>query len=500
MRIAIVGLGLTGSGALHRLLEANHDSPLQIDIFESKRHLAHGFPYTPDAHEILMNSSPQDLSINPENPNEFIEWVETHHPDIAKTHRFMPRPIYGEYLTAKISPDLDANNVQVIHKQVVRVLPKQYESNIPASYPANAPFQYQIVTDDDNKYGKYDAVILAIGHPPYADHYNLLGNKGYIHNPYPVLDKLTDLDQSKKVGIIGSGLSSIDVMRFLQLHYPNDWQQPITFYIRNLPFTVVRKPNFNRESPFSLSTEWIANEKQHHNGYLPLDHLIKQIQDDFKAGDIDWHKMLDQYGKGTVEEIRYEVSHDDMMLERLQGYIDRMKPLLAEINVSLSRQDKERLQRDYLDDFEHFRNQLAEPAMKDILSWLDEGKATIVSGLTDISATESGFDLTVNGETEHVDILINTAGFEKHPKKALAQNPLIANLYNDNLITLDDGDRFIQVTWPTSQLFNQYYGVFDHLYLLGYWIFNTQFGNNNAGISYRSGQKVAQHILDTLVQ
>lgn len=497
MQVAIVGLGLSGTGVLKELLSSDQTSDaLTIDIFETQDYLGKGKPYANDAKEILMNSSPKDLSADPDNPLDFVQWVGEHYPEIAKTHQFMPRPIFGHYLKAQMENLLMDPRVTLIESHINRLTPLEQETQTVALNQTDKPYSYEISTTNGSIYGPYDAVFLCIGHPPYADHYNLLGNKHYIHNPYPVLEKLNTLDQNKEVGIIGSGLSSIDVMRFLQRHYTTPWKHPITFYIRQLPFTVIRKPVFNRESPFSLSSDWIIQKRKEYQGRLPLDVLLQQIKTDFQAGAIDWLALKAQYGEGTIENIRYSLTHKDEMLERFQGYIDRMKPLLPEINMALSHADKQRLNAHYLADFEHFRNQLAEPAMLDIMKWLDDERIRIVSGLTDITSQADGFELTLGDTTEFVDYLINTTGFEKNVLKASQQDVFIKQLLDDHLITPGENNQWIQVTWPQSQLFSQTFGVHDHLYLLGFWIFGTQFGNNNVKLSRQSGHRAAKHFLE----
>lgn len=498
MKIAIVGLGLSGSGVLRELLNRLPQEDFDqetIDIYERKDHLGNGYPYAQDATEILMNSSPGDLSINPDDPDEFVDWIKENYPEIAESHDFIPRPIYGDYLNKKVQPLLTDSRVKVINQKVHNVLPIKVDGQ--AAYQQNhKPYHYQLVLENGELTEAYDGVFLCIGHPPYADHYQLMGAENYIHNPYPVREKLSQLDKSKKVALIGSGLSSLDVMRYLQLHDDHEWDHAISFYIRNLPFTIVRKPVFDRSSGFSLSKEWIDEEKQDNNGLLPLDHLLAKIKGDFQASGIDWRQLIAKYGEGSVEQIRYELNHEDAMLEALQGYIDRMKPLLSEINMSLSASDWQRMQSDYLSDFEHFRNQLAQPAMEDILAWQSQGKLTIESGLKDIKATGNAFEMVMADRIDTVDIVINTAGFEKNVGKAAQQDPLIQNLWQQKLITPGKNGQFIQVTWPESQIFNQNQGVHDNLYLLGFWIFGTQFGNNNASMSIKSGEKVARHFID----
>lgn len=499
MHVAIIGLGLSGSGVLTKLIHATPtDRPLKIDIFEQPEHLGNGTPYAADDDILLMNSTPEDLSMDPEHPLDFVDWIKANAPEYLESHTFMPRPLFGKYLHEKITPYLDDPRVTLIPNEVTKVLPYNAKQTAVAHGQIDKPYTYKVITSDGEHHGAYNACFLGIGHPTYADYYHLQGHPHYIHNPYPVNEKLIHLDQSKKIGIIGSGLSSVDIMRFLHSYYQKEWQHPVAFYIRDLPFTVVRHPGLNHDNPFSLSKGWIKEQQNQNEGFLPLDTLISQIKTDFIAGNLNWEGLNKRYGKGTVAEIRQEVQHNDAMLAQLQGYFDRMKPLLADINLALTRFDKQRLKQTYLPKFEHFRNQLAAPAIREIIDWLNSGKIQMISGLNNIQAKADGFTLLFKDKDPiDVDILINTTGFEKNIEKASKTNPLLKQLYDDQMLTPGDNNTFIKVTWPESQLYSQRFGVQDHLYLLGYWIFSTQFGNNNAKVSFHSGEKVAEHFLNT---
>ena len=62
---------------------------------------------------------------------------------------------------------------------------------------------------------------------------------------------------------------------------------------------------------------------------------------------------------------------------------------------------------------------------------------------------------------------------------------------------LDGG---VLVTWPQGQVISQRYGTFDNLFLTGRWIMTTQYGNNNAQMSFTFGQQVAKQFLDRQVK
>ena len=104
-----------------------------------------------------------------------------------------------------------------------------------------------------------------------------------------------------------------------------------------------------------------------------------------------------------------------------------------------------------------------------------------------------------NGSSKHVDILVNAAGFESQLLPATEQDIFIKNMVDRDLFTpaIDGG---VLVTWPHAQVTSQRYATHDNLFLTGRWIMTTQYGNNNAQMSFAFGQQVAKQFLDWQVK
>lgn len=60
------------------------------------------------------------------------------------------------------------------------------------------------------------------------------GKKGYIATPYPTYNTLDEVNELDDIAIIGTGLASLDVVRYVAAHHP---KLPITMTSRsaNLP-------------------------------------------------------------------------------------------------------------------------------------------------------------------------------------------------------------------------------------------------------------------------
>lgn len=502
MRIAIVGLGAAGNGTLKALIDfqdqySDQQQPLQIDIYDEPDHLGHGFAYQEDDKKLIMNSVPRDLSIDEDNPNDLLDWLTDNHPDYCDPKTFIPRPIYGAYLKDRIAVYLDRDNV-LVHDQLVQDIQVVDQDGELITDSQNGPYHYQIQTADDKWHETiYQAVFLNIGHPPYADHYHLLGHEGYIHDPYPVDEQLAAIDPSKKIGIIGSGLTGLDVMRYLQYHFAGQFKRSVTFFTRSTPFASAKQGPYDGEIHASFDHQWIADQKATHNGYIPLDNILEAFKEDMRINDVDIKRVIDRYGTGSIEEIRHELTAFDRDLQIFQLYTGIITPYLPDMYMGMSILDRNTYKQEYLDIFEHFRSQMTQEALKDIINWYDQDKVSFHDKLTDIKPhSDAGFEVIFeNGSSKHVDILVNAAGFESDLLAATEQDAFIKNMVDRDLFT-PDPDGGVMITWPQAQVTSQRYASHDNLFLTGRWIMTTQYGNNNAQMSFAFGKQVAQQFLD----
>lgn len=493
MKIAIVGLGIAGSTVLLSLQkEFNLTDADQIDIYEPRERLGSGFPYAEEDEHIVINTYPDSLSIVEGNRNDFIEWLKDNHPQDDYYNMFSPRTFYGEYLNERIQPALEHNYVQVIPQKVVdmRIVNSAGES---LHHRTNEPLLYQVRTATDEWSSTYDAVFLTIGHPPYRDAYGLIGSENYIHNPYPLKDVLSDLPKEKRIGILGSGLTTLDILRYLKENH--EFESPVTLYIRHEPFTSVIQPRSQERLSHSLDATWRNQQKESHNGTIPLENIFNKIEDDLETHGIDFAQIHERYSTGSISEIHQELQMNDENYIRFQAYLGSLYTTIEELINDLSATDREQFYRQYFRTVMHYYSQAPAESIQLIYDLIEEGKLRIISGLADIKTNEAGFKVQANGGSHQADILINSTGFENDLSRAKAQDKLIGNLYDRNLI-VPDGDRNILVTWPQTQPVNRPFGMLDHVYLLGTWIFSTQLPNSSASSNIRQARKAVRFLAE----
>src|SRR5699024_12485773 len=139
------------------------------------------------------------------------------------------RPQYGRYLAERFAPHF--NHPQVIHHSLevidIKVLNAKTKEEMDDS--KSESYIFQLKTTEGWEDTIYDAVFFSIGHPPYADYYDLIDVENYIHNPYPMKEVLGNLTGEEKIGVIGSGATGVDLMRFLMTNY--ELKEPLTYFV-----------------------------------------------------------------------------------------------------------------------------------------------------------------------------------------------------------------------------------------------------------------------------
>lgn len=190
--LAIVGGGVSATAIAYLLREY---SDYSIQIFDGKLlsdHAAYG-----NLHEnLLCNTSAEVMSISPENPYHFSDYLGLSHEDASKV--FPTRKEYGEYLQRFLS----LSNVEHIKIDIESAIDNGREVTLHAANEETFRAHKVIIT----------GVPMRENIPPQSDKYREMPY--FFSTPYS--QNFTDFLQNKdslKVGILGTSLSGIDAMR-----------------------------------------------------------------------------------------------------------------------------------------------------------------------------------------------------------------------------------------------------------------------------------------------
>lgn len=487
MKIALVGFGVSGAALLMSLkISGKLDADTQIDIFDPNHEPAVGLAYGKDSDHLLLNAFPTAMSLNPENKYEFSEWLEKNYPEYNATVDLVPRTVFGEYANERLTPLLEHEHVTHHKKEITDAIILE-ESSSPT---------YQLVDSESEEYGTYDTLFFALGNPPYKDFYDLKGLKGYIHDPYPVVEKLNGLEEDAKVAIIGSNLTAFDLVNYLS--HEKDLQHPIGVFTVVPHFNSLRVPPYQGPAlHYSLDRKRIKEEVYQNKGTLPLNRLIEIIKQDLKANDIDLTSIRKHYDPGDLEQTHLAYfNQEHTELSKLQGYIARLSGNLGDLYMALSKKDQVRYHLEYAPLFSHYQVRLAPDAMTNMYHLWSQDQLFVVHDLVDVAKKDTYVLKSKRGETYEADIVINASGFDFNTDTIGESNPLLSNLLDKGFL-LDKDKRGILVTWPENQVMNQRYGKLDNCFFIGPWVSNTHHANNNVKALVEKANEIVNCYLDS---
>ncbi|WHZ31272.1 FAD/NAD(P)-binding protein [Desemzia incerta] len=469
-KIAIIGAGVAGISVLNALLKNAYYADCEIVIYDQQKTFGTGLPYQPDSKELLINQTADTMSLIPEDPLDFVKWLEREKgvADGAKKH--FSRTWYGEYLKEQLKKAVKAIEPTIIHEYVLNVRVEK-----------NGEYTVETIVGS----ATYDIVHLCTGHLPYQDPYQLMGENKYYYHPYPLQETLSAIPPKARVGIIGTGLTSIDIMRFLT---SQNKEYKIQFFSRTGNFSLYRE----LESEITLhylTMENLNRAKKEHNGSVPLEMIKEWFYLECLSNEVNVKELQVLYGKGTKEQLKKQLINKNP-LSKLQTIIYKFDPCLPDFLQALTVEDKKAFFSFYEPLFNHFRTPMPKESLRSLLALWDSGKVDVATGLQNVEVTDSGFDMILAHEKGmHVEYLINATGHDFSMEPSLYQTELINQLIDQQLVQSSEFGG-IQVTWPNAEVISPKYGQLKGLYAHGQLIKGTQYVNSARAIMLRAYQVV----------
>lgn len=236
MRIAIIGAGFSGS-TLATFLATQADTAPEVCLVGVTETFGRGVAYGEARPEHLMNVRAKQLGADPNNPEDFAQWLNL---GPQGRESFVPRLAYGEYLQDRLrNAKQSAQNLSFVRQEAVAI------NRIEKGFRVHL---------DDGSYFSSEQVVLALGAlPPQrlaGVGPRLAQSKRYI--PWPWLgDVLDRIDSQARVLVVGTGLTMADVVASLK---KNRHAGEIVAISRHglLPQTHLAQPSASIELPPSL--------------------------------------------------------------------------------------------------------------------------------------------------------------------------------------------------------------------------------------------------------
>lgn len=448
MRIAIIGAGVGGVSVL-KYLHKEKKLKAEITIFDDKKYMGSGRAFQYDDPELLMNYPGNLISMKPNKQRDFIDWIqksnvnkEIHLDEAENTsaNRYYSRQLFGKYMREHFEKFANKKNVSIItdHARNVEFIGQEY-----------------VVSTQNGTY-YFDAVFLSPGQFGPMDPYQLEGTPGYYKWPYPLHN--IEIEPNKDYAVIGTGLSSVDIVRYFIAHSTNK----LALISRDGKVQSVRGKM--QEVKFKYIThKKLEKIKVAHHGYIPLEELVERFKKELDRLGLDVEKLRINRSN-PVRALNFDLSHPEEV-GLMQSFVLEIVHIASYIWPFMTREDKAAYRKHYAPILDDYANPMPEGTAEELLDALSSGRVEIYSGITDIEYKYNKFRIHTKDKELRVHYVFNATGPAKAYKDATEPNPLIENLVNQDLL-IEHPDGGFYVTPIRNQVIMRD-GVMSRFFMLG---------------------------------
>lgn len=405
-RIAIVGGGCSAAIVVLHLLKKS-EIPCYIEIFDPSDSVGLGVAYSTSDPLHCLNVPASRMGAFADKPEDFFYWLqENGYPH--QGGEFVPRVVFAKYLTSRLEELLRAipPNSKFIHtkKGVCRISKTQGTTNL-----------WSVVSTDGSE-GKFDDVVLALGLPEGGWPRGIKGFEEAIKEKPSVFTEnvwdnpLGDNLSDKTVGILGTGLTAIDLAMSILSH---DTNARVVLVSRH---GLLPNPHFTEAAP-------------------PVPRELAQ----FSGG---LREVVRKF-RGLCKNYRWD------------AVIDALRPNIPALWSSWSSREREMFSRHLRHVWDVHRHRMAPHIAAQISEWRASGRIQVESGrISEISIIDDQIRLSLRERQATsqrpllVDRLLNCTGF-----RTLSHSDyhgLLHQMKADNLVTLDRSGSGVEPNPPLS--------------------------------------------------
>lgn len=465
-KVAIIGMGVAGLAVLKALekLSQNQDLDIQIDAYDRPESFGRGFPFRPDAETALLNSPRETISIDHEEITDFDKWIKEQGIPLRD---YYPRSVYGDYQKSRL--DQVSIDYQSITEPVINI--QAYEDG------------WQVVTETQMM--TYDQVHLACGELPTVDHYDLMNSPSYVHQPYPLEKELSFSQSPKTIGIIGMGLSAVDVIKHLATTYP---KAQLLAFSPSQQFPSCR--GLDRSLAFQyLTLQELENRVNSKTGRLSFEDFDQVFKQELTYHQIDWESLTQGDQLKGVQGLR-NTYEQRVTYTPVQQIAMEVTVMFTEFWHRMTEDDKETYLHQYGKIIKNLRNPMPPESAGQLLDLVDSGRLMIIDQPDHIQWEFGAYRL---GQYT-VETLVNATGQKLTPNNLDQAHPFLQELLAQNLVSWDKLGGF-RMDPQSGQSLNDQNQIQPDLYLHGQLI-NGCVYQNNSTIKIQQQAEKAIHSID----
>jgi uncharacterized NAD(P)/FAD-binding protein YdhS len=271
MTIAIIGGGASGALLAIQLLRRT-TQPLTLLLIDPHEQPGYGVAYGTPYERHLLNVPAARMSSFEDDPDHFLRWARLHHDNAAQADSFLPRALFGRYLSATLATEI-AQRAPCVKVQHIRARALALR---PMLGGAEVLLEHLGV-----RYA--DQVVLALGNARPATPFPTPAWTSRLLSGYSwPLDPRVRNNEHGPLIIVGSGLSMVDVVLALE---QAGQRVPILVVSRHglLPLP---------HRPVGAYPPWLAPHEQPASVRVLLRLLRAEVEAAHNAG-VDWRAVVD---------------------------------------------------------------------------------------------------------------------------------------------------------------------------------------------------------------
>jgi len=386
---AIIGGGFAGATLAAQLLR-NSGGRVSVALVEKGTKLGRGVAYGTQCADHLLNVRARNMSAYADDMGHFLRWAQSNYDPRVKPDDYLPRQVYGRYVASLLQQEIELHPGQLEHLKEEAVSIAQMGDKAEVRLRSGKTL---LATK----------VVLALGNFPPGDP-RLPGMtadcRRYVSDPWAT-GALTDVAQDRKVLLVGSGLTSVDIA------------------------VALCKQGF-RGTVHTLSRR----------GLLPQSHRATNPWPPF------WNEKSPRTTRGLLRLMRTQVESAEAQGSGWRAVIDSLRPFTQEIWRSLPRNERRRFLRHARPYWEVHRHRVAPEIGSLLAAQMSNGKIETHAGrVAKYYEDHNGVAVTYRdrktGElvSLRVDRVINCTGPEVDCRKI--NNPLLTDLLRQKLVRPD---------------------------------------------------------------
>ncbi|MGO2548073.1 MULTISPECIES: FAD/NAD(P)-binding protein [Mammaliicoccus] len=480
MKVAIIGMGTAGVSTLNQLSKHKKFKNITVDIFDSAEDMGMGKPFQNDSDRLLINLPANQMSLNPNNEKDFKKWYKKNDEFDYGKAKYLPRLVFGHYMKSILNDLLDKHDNIFVHKHKVDSCYVEEIKDERGQYKIDVCY----IEDDEAVCQKYDYVFLTLGMLPYKDPYGLSGIEGYIESPYPTTQALRNVKEKDDIAILGTGLSSIDVIRYVM---ENHKRLPIVVTSRSAQFPTVRGIKHEINLKY-INDESIEKLQKTHKGMAPLKEVEKLFEKECNYQNINLHKMLYRFKKDNVYNLKYDLKHEDEV-GHFQSFVEEVKHHMIPIWNAMTIDDKTTFLEKYGQHFKRNTNPMPQSSAKQLIEWIENGDIVVKEGLENVRKYYGKFRLKYKGieEEDRYHYVINATGPKKNLSELSEDEHFIKGLENKQIIAAHPFGGILVLPY-SNEVISPKFGTMPNLKVIGQLTSGVNFDAN--GVSLLVDQSV----------